>query len=439
MSDYMFMLESHLSPEQFQVVRWMEASAHPAGAQVFLCGGAMRDMLGGFPIRDLDFTVEGNSAKLVRWLIQKMGAKEVASDDSRRAVELKFSNGVCAEVSQAHVSHYGRPGSKPEIKPATIHDDLLGRDFTINAIALSLNKGSRGLLLDPTNGLGDLELRELRACGNYTLYDDPSRILRMFRLRARLSFELAERTRNQYQNVREAELQTKITTRALLCELRQMADEPNLEQLLGTLDKEGLLALFLPALGGAKLDLVAFGKLHRALQLIPFGVPFAVNHLGLFLNLLTSRLSAKEKNELVKRLSVSKADVSLWQRLEPRAKKLEFRLKSARLNKASLVYQLLRAEPGEDAVFLLVRSSQRIVQDRVRNYLQKYLLTAHEVTEKGISDPTLKPGTPKFKKALDDLIFAHLDGRIRKPAPEPVPVSPPQPAGRGPMGVSARR
>ena len=78
-----------------------------------------------------------------------------------------------------------------------------GRDFTINSIALSLNPASRGLLLDPNNGVGDLERRELRAVSNYTLYDDPIRLLRMLRFKVRLGFTIEERTKMQYDNARE--------------------------------------------------------------------------------------------------------------------------------------------------------------------------------------------------------------------------------------------
>jgi tRNA nucleotidyltransferase/poly(A) polymerase len=80
MSDYMFMLESHLSTEQFRVVGEMQTLASQAGANLFLTGGALRDMLGGFPVRDLDFTVEGNAVKLAKLVAQKFGATIVSTD-----------------------------------------------------------------------------------------------------------------------------------------------------------------------------------------------------------------------------------------------------------------------------------------------------------------------------------------------------------------------
>jgi tRNA nucleotidyltransferase/poly(A) polymerase len=204
MSDYMFMLENHLAPDQNRVLGEVESAAAAAGVNLFLTGGAVRDMIGGFPIRDLDFTVEGPAVRIAKAIAQRMHAEVLSTDEHRKRVELRFPGGVSAEIAMARQERYGKPGAKPQVTPATIHEDLRGRDFTINSLALSLNRASRGLLLDPTNGLSDLERRELRAVGNYTFYDDPIRLLRLIRFRVRLGFEVAERTRSQYDNARAA-------------------------------------------------------------------------------------------------------------------------------------------------------------------------------------------------------------------------------------------
>ena len=90
MSDYMFKLESHLSTDQFRVVGQVQAVAAAAGVSLFLTGGAMRDMLGGFPVRDLDFTVEGSALKLSKILTHKYGATIVSTDELRKSVEMRF-------------------------------------------------------------------------------------------------------------------------------------------------------------------------------------------------------------------------------------------------------------------------------------------------------------------------------------------------------------
>jgi len=237
MSDYMFMLESHLSSDQSRVVSEVQRAAVQANLNIFLTGGVMRDMLGGFPIHDMEFTVEGNAIKLARSIAQKAGAEILAIDENRKCAQIRFMGGVPATLGTARQEKYSKPGAKPQVHPATIHEDLRGRDFTINSIALSLSAASRGLLLDPNNGVGDLTHKELRAVSNFTLYDDPSRLLRLIRFKIRLGFEIGERTQTQYANAREAGLESRISPQALMDELRHIADEANISELIKALQE----------------------------------------------------------------------------------------------------------------------------------------------------------------------------------------------------------
>src|SRR5215212_3067341 len=140
MSDYIYMLESHLSPDQNRVVEDVQTAAGQANVNLFLTGGAMRDMLAGFRIRDLDFVVEGNALKLAKAVAEAADAKTISVDEHRKAVELLFPTGVTAQIAISRSEKYTRSGTKPQISPATIQEDLRGRDFTCNAIALSLSR-----------------------------------------------------------------------------------------------------------------------------------------------------------------------------------------------------------------------------------------------------------------------------------------------------------
>ncbi len=423
MSDYMFMLESHLSSEQSKVVSAVRDAAAQANLNLFLTGGAMRDMMGGFPTRDLDFTVEGNSLKLAKSVAQKLNATVISTDENKKSLELLSEGGVTFEIAMARQEKYGKPGSKPHYHPATIYEDLRGRDFTVNAIALSLGQASRGLLLDPTNGLADLEHKELRAVSNYTLYDDPSRILRLIRFRVRLGFQYAERTQTQYENVREAQLESKIPIESVSHELRQLALEPLAGDVLKALEDEKLISFISPALAGPKLNLAGFQKLHKAKQLLPFDIDLGVNHFALFVFVLLEKLSPKERASLVKSMGFTRAEMDAVAKMEARAKKLEKELTGAKLQRPSVLYALLSKLPGELLVFLLMRSNQRLVTDRIKNYLQKYLPAAKEISEEEIEQEIGKPGGPKYEKAREKLVAARLDARPKKI----VPVEPPPP------------
>ncbi len=429
MSDYMFMLDSHLNAEQSKALAEVRDAAEQANLNLFLTGGAMRDMMGGFPIRDLDFTVEGGTVKFMRAVAHKAAAEVLSVDETRKSVEVLFQGNVRASIGTAHQEKYPKPGAKPQVLPATIHEDLRCRDFTVNAIALSLGKASRGLLLDPANGLGDLARKELRTIGNYTLYDDPSRILRMHRLKVRLGFTIDERTLSQYQNVREAKMEDKIPASALERELRQIALDVSAGDILKTLEDEHLLHLLSPALAGAKLNLLTFQKLQKARQALPSDLDAAAHVYPLFLYVLTEKLSPKERAQLAKTVEIPRADLDAAAKLEARAKKVEKELAGAKLSRPSALYAILHKVPGEIVAFLLMKSSQRLVLDRIKNYLQKYLPMAQEVTEKDVIGA--EPGTPKFVKLYEKLIATKLDARPKKVViEEPPPPPPPGPSRR---------
>ncbi len=435
MSDYMFMLESHLSADQFRVVGGIQELASAAGVGLYLTGGAMRDMLGGFPVRDLDFTVEGSAIKLARTAEQKLQAEILSTDELRKSVELRFPSGITAEIGTAHTERFAKSGAKPQVAPATIREDLRTRDFTINAIALSLNKASLGLLIDPTNGVGDIERKELRAIHNYSFYDDPSRLLRIVRFRVRLGYTVDERTKLQAENAREAEMLTKITPEALAAELRHIAKEPQSADLLQALEQEGLLTLYSPALTGPKTNQPGFVKLQKARQLPPFGWDLRANCLPLFLCVLLEKLNPKEGQALFKAVALEKSEVASVQKLEAAAKKLDRDLKSPKLQKPSQLYKALVKTPGEQILYLAVYSAQRIVQDRIRNYFQKYLPAAAEITDEVVAATGIAVGSPKFQKTKEETILKRLDARPKKPepVPEPAPAPPPMSSfARGP-------
>lgn len=423
MSDYMFMLESHLSADQNRVLEQVQAAAGAAGVNLFLTGGGMRDMLGGFQIRDLDFSVEGNALKVARTLEDNAGVRTLAVDENRRSAELVFPGGVTAQVAMSRKERYAKSGGKPQVTPATIQEDLRGRDFTINAMALSLNRASRGLLLDPTNGLADLGHRELRSTHPYVFYDDPARLLRLVRLRARLAFTVEERTRAQYDNARAAHLENLIPPHTLFEELKRTADEPSPSEVIRALEADGLLALWSPALCGSKLNLPALARLEKAERLVESANGIVAPKLPPFLYALTAKLTPKEKSALIKAAEIPKAEVDLWRNLEPRSRKLEQALKSVRVRKPSHVYEILSGAPRDEMVFLLCYSAHRVVQERIRHYIQKYLPAMQEVPQAEWDAVEGQPGTAKHTRNRHALVASHLDVRPRKP-PEPEPEAP---------------
>ncbi|MFN8685660.1 MAG: hypothetical protein ACK50U_06660 [Acidobacteriota bacterium] len=420
MSDYIFMLESHLSQAQNFAVGEVQRLMAKLQINVFLTGGALRDMLASLPVRDLNFTMEGSPSRLVKALEKEAGVHVVNSDEVRKSYEIAFPNGVLAEVSMARVEKFAKPGAKPKVIPATIHEDLRGRDFTINCLAISLAQGSRGLLLDPTNGLSDFALRELRTATSHALMDEPSRVLKLVTLQARLGFQLDDRTRRQYQNAREAGIEKLIPAEALRREIIKIGEEFNPLPILETLEKEGLLELFFHGFNGAKLNPAGFQRLHKLRGLAPFGVLIKEDRFALFLHTISEKWTPKDKQAFVNHCKLSRREVDAWKQIDVKVRSLETTLKSNELQKPSLVYAALAGVPAEIIFVLLGKTSLRLVQDRIKNFLQKYLPAAVEITDEDVLREGADPLSPKGQKLRKQLIAARLDARPRRAATDSV-------------------
>jgi tRNA nucleotidyltransferase (CCA-adding enzyme) len=415
MSDYMFKLENHLSTAQNSVVAEVRNVAADLGAKVFLTGGAVRDMFGGFAIRDLDFTIEGDAVKVAKTVAERIEAQVLHTDTTRKKVDLLSPEGVTFEISMARQERYAKTGAKPQVTPSTVYDDLGRRDFTVNSLGLSLNRASRGLLIDPTNGMGDLERREIRACSNTAFYDSPVRLMRLVRYRVRLGFTVVERTANQAANAREAGVEKYISREESMAELRAAAREPNVADLLEAWQKEGYLGLVSPALASAPLNTQSFVKLQKFRESLPFGLEFQVDDAAVFFWLLTEKLTPKERAGIAE---LDPENSAAWMRLPARAAKLEKEIAAPNLQRPSKVWSVLRTARGEQILYLVLRSQQRVVQDRIRNYLHKYVPAAQEITDLQVIEAGYTVGTPKFEKAKADMIAKRLDMRPKK-EPEP--------------------
>src|ERR1700739_1305033 len=247
MPDYMFLLESRLLPEQRAVMMRVQELSAALGFNVYLTGGTVRDLITGASLRDLDFTVEGNPTKIAREL-EKGGAKVLHEDEKLRQIDLLFSGECEGSIAAARDDHYVRPGTRPDIRWSTIMEDLRRRDFSLNAIAISLNPASRGLLLDPTNGLSDIERGEIRALTIHSFTNQPVRLLRALRFAARMGFKLESRTQEWFNLAIERELQKTITPQEAAEELRALSREERPQLILKEWEEADLLERVHPLL-----------------------------------------------------------------------------------------------------------------------------------------------------------------------------------------------
>jgi len=155
---------------------------------VWVVGGAVRDvLLGGAPV-DLDVVVEGDAIGMARRLCAALDGELVAHE--RFGTATVSAGGHVWDLAGARAETYARPGALPDVRPGTLAEDLLRRDFTVNAIALSLD----GRLESASRALDDLDARRLRVLHDASFRDDPTRLLRLVRYATRLGFAVEPKT-----------------------------------------------------------------------------------------------------------------------------------------------------------------------------------------------------------------------------------------------------
>jgi tRNA nucleotidyltransferase/poly(A) polymerase len=427
MSDYNFLMESKLSPEQYGVLSLISRLAFEQGSNLYLVGGAVRDLTYGQQVvRDLDFALEGDPLKLLRRLGSKdpsafagfsarPGAGSAAPlaleyqefDSRAAAAELTFTNGVRVELGQCREEHFLRPGQRPETRPATIFEDLRRRDFSVNAMAISLHPNSRGLLLDPTNGAADIERRELRVLHPRSFSEDPLRIYRLLRLGLRLDFTPEERTRNYFEAAIQNRAWERLTPEQQGRELRAILQEEDPARILKALAERKLLGGLDKKLASSRASYDHFSRSRSAAQIVPGAEPYLVHFLCLVEN-----LSSGEKLRLAKKILRSGKVIKEVLSMERDAKKLARVLASSKAAVPHQVYTLLRHESRNLLLFLLVYYRQAKVQTRVKNFLTKYLPLQAKLPQAELQALGFKPG-PKFDQIIESILMDQVDGKIK--------------------------
>lgn len=156
---------------------------------LYLVGGAVRDLLLGHPSFDIDLLVEGDAPALAAELAAELGA-EVKEHRPFGTAHVRLNSGERFDLATARLEHYPEPGALPVISRATARQDLARRDFTVNTLAMRLNPGAFGELLDPFGGRTDLHTRTLRVLHPVSFIEDPVRLFRAARFEAQLGFRM---------------------------------------------------------------------------------------------------------------------------------------------------------------------------------------------------------------------------------------------------------
>ena len=391
-------LEAQLDALSLRQLRRIADIAQSYGVQAYLVGGAVRDALLGLPVGDIDIAVVCLTPDIVQNTAAALGG-EIVKRSQFNTFALS-ADGRCIDIAMARQETYAHAGALPTVAPGTVQSDLARRDFSINAMAVSINAGSFGELLDPFDGQSDLRRRLVRVLHDASFQDDATRILRAARYAVRLGFTLEAQTERLL--MRDAACLDAISGARLRHEFMRVLQEGRAASTLELLHRLGALQAVHPAL---TLDDRTLAAMRRAAD------SDYADKTALFLSILAFSLTDADKTAFAERLRLpfrlaqAVEDTALVQGIMPR-------LRSSEDVRNSEMYTMLRTLDEAAILGCALREGDSRAGRRLTLYLDelrhiKPMLNGDELLALGV------PQGPQIGELLQALLAARLDGQVK--------------------------
>ena len=408
--------------------------ANGRGYSLYIVGGFVRDLLLGSPTLDLDLVVEGDAIHLARELAAQIGGRMRSHSRFGTAKvifegERPLGYPTSLDFVTARTEFYERPTVLPQVERSSIKQDLYRRDFTINTMAICLDRERYGELLDHYGGERDLRAGLIRVLHNLSFVEDPTRILRAVRFEQRLGFTIEERTAQLIDDA--LELLDHVTGERLRHELYLLLRETEPERSLERLEHMGALAHVHSNLRYTRDMSPLFARLRERLQAWPSGRD--AQDLGAtqptstaaaegdeeeegapilslcYLALLTSSMTTEELVSFAAHLHTSNSDANFLHEVTRLRESLNELRAPAML--PSTVYHLLHPFSREARFVLTVLTDSELVRQRLDVYERQLSKVTPRIDGHYIKSLGVMPG-PVYGDILARVRDALLDGQI---------------------------
>lgn len=378
----------------------------------YLVGGFVRDLILGVKNLDLDIVVEGDGIKFAEALADISKAKLIRHKRFGTAAILLRHN-LKIDVATARSEVYPYPASLPVVTPGSLRDDLARRDFTINAMAISITQVNFGRLIDMFGGKDDLRRKKVRILHDFSFVDDPTRILRAIRFAARYGFTLEIKTLKLLKQAARAKMLQQVQPQRLRDEIiLALREERSLNQIrqLQKLAGFSFISRHLSVSASRwkllrrtdcqiKWFLKAYPK-RRQLDLWLIYFMALIDSLSLNAAKMVCKEFAFRKGEEKRILSYKK----IIRTLIPRLSESDI--------KPSRIFSLLQPQSYEVIILIKAKYKNANTQKHIKDFFEIYngmrlYISGHDLHRLGV-----KPG-PKYQQILTSVLNAKLNGCVR--------------------------
>ena len=406
------LIEERLPPEVKRALALVGDIADEVGFSVYLVGGIVRDLLLHVANLDIDIVVEGDGITFAGMLAKKAGGRVKTHQKFGTAIVV-LPNGLKLDIATARLEYYEAPAALPTVELSSIKKDLYRRDFTINTLAVRMNRKHFGELIDFFGGLRDIKDRTIRVLHNLSFVEDPTRVLRAVRFEQRYDFRMSKHTQNLIKTAVNMKLFNRLTGERFYSELVLMFSEAEPLKILKRMSDLDLLKFVHPNLKATleteqlfadiKDTLTWFKLLYLDLKVETWFVYF----LGLF-----DHVKGPVVEEALDRLSAPARIRARVVKSRERYREVIYLFYKEPDIRPSRVYDLLLPLDTEAILMMMAKAIQEQAKKCISLYLTRLRNVKVELTGDDLKAFGIPPG-PQYKKILAEILDVKLDGMVK--------------------------
>lgn len=378
----------------------------------YVVGGFVRDLFLYRKNEDMDIVIEGDGIAFAKKYSKLNGSRMHAHEKFGTAVII-LPDGFKIDIASARMEYYQFPAAMPTVEMSSIKLDLFRRDFTINSLAIQLNPGKFGTLIDFFSAQKDIKGKTIRVLHNLSFVEDPTRVFRAIRFEQRFGFIIGKLTSGLIENAVTMDFFKQLTGRRVFSELRQIFEEENPTPAIIRLDNYNLLHVVHPSISLSKGLIALFNSVKKALSWydLLFLEESYMKWAVYFLSLI--RLCDKKtSNEICQRFELAPRMQSLFCKDRFEAENCLMWMEKNVPVENSRLFKKLSAFKTELILYMMAATRQEKVKKAISDYFTKLRPVTLSIKGKDLQNMGLTPG-PLYREVFQAVLDAKLNGKLK--------------------------
>ncbi len=405
-------MNERLPKRLLKILAALGKQADQLGYNAFVIGGFVRDLFLYRKNEDIDIVIEGNGIAFAK-TFAKLSNARIHSHKKFGTAVIIFPDGFKIDIASARMEYYKFPASLPVVEMSSIKMDLYRRDFTINTLAIQINPGKFGRLVDFFSAQKDIKDKVIRVLHNLSFVEDPTRVFRAIRFEQRFGFSIGKLTSSLIVNAVKMDFFKRLSGKRVFTELKLILQENNPSPAIMRLQDYDLLKVILPNIKtdkNIKKQLDTAKKVIDWHDLLFFEEPF--EKWAVYFMTLIRGCDRKMTMEICRRFGISQHYRKLFCDIRFEAERRLYNLEKKPDIKNSELYHAISMFQSEIVLYMMTFATSEQTKKAISRYHTDLRKIKISITGKDLKKMGIKPG-PIYRKTMKAVLGAKLDNMIK--------------------------